>query len=167
MPGWRNWQTQRTQNPPIARSWGFDPPSRHQDNKRLIAKMPDSASRAFLVGGCFGGCSFFAFRLFGGWWLFGGRSRDPFDHRKFVGWGQVAVTGRHRDGLVSRRLLNLFDGCPGHCQPGAKGMAVGVPDVSGDLRLCEAGLEPGPRIEPALHAFAQEHRIGWPVEWML
>src|ERR1700683_4025805 len=30
-PGWRNWQTQRTQNPPIARSWGFDPPSRHQD----------------------------------------------------------------------------------------------------------------------------------------
>ena len=30
-PGWRNWQTQRTQNPPTARSWGFDPPSRHQD----------------------------------------------------------------------------------------------------------------------------------------
>jgi hypothetical protein len=29
-PGWRNWQTQRTQNPPTARSWGFDPPSRHQ-----------------------------------------------------------------------------------------------------------------------------------------
>ena len=29
-PGWRNWQTQRTQNPPIARSWGFDSPSRHQ-----------------------------------------------------------------------------------------------------------------------------------------
>ncbi len=28
-------------------------------------------------------------------------------------------------------------------------MAVGVPDVSGDLCLCEAGLEPGPRIEPA------------------
>ena len=37
MPGWRNWQTQRTQNPPIARSWGFDPPSRHQDYKRLIS----------------------------------------------------------------------------------------------------------------------------------
>src|ERR1700723_681158 len=30
-PGWRNWQTQRTQNPPRATSWGFDPPSRHQD----------------------------------------------------------------------------------------------------------------------------------------
>jgi hypothetical protein len=28
-PGWRNWQTQRTQNPPRATSWGFDPPSRH------------------------------------------------------------------------------------------------------------------------------------------
>src|ERR1700678_2396336 len=39
-PGWRNWQTQRTQNPPRATSWGFDPPSRHQDNKRLIRKCP-------------------------------------------------------------------------------------------------------------------------------
>jgi vitamin-K-epoxide reductase (warfarin-sensitive) len=29
-PGWRNWQTQRTQNPPTFGSWGFDPPSRHQ-----------------------------------------------------------------------------------------------------------------------------------------
>src|SRR5882724_6233759 len=28
-PGWRNWQTQRTQNPPTFGSWGFDPPSRH------------------------------------------------------------------------------------------------------------------------------------------
>jgi hypothetical protein len=37
VPGWRNWQTQRTQNPPIARSWGFDPPSRHQLNQ-LVAK---------------------------------------------------------------------------------------------------------------------------------
>jgi len=42
-PGWRNWQTQRTQNPPIARSWGFDPPSRHQYNKRLIVKMATQA----------------------------------------------------------------------------------------------------------------------------
>jgi hypothetical protein len=32
-PGWRNWQTQRTQNPPRATSWGFDPPSRHQSNQ--------------------------------------------------------------------------------------------------------------------------------------
>ena len=40
-PGWRNWQTQRTQNPPRATSWGFDPPSRHQtirvSNKRSRA----------------------------------------------------------------------------------------------------------------------------------
>src|SRR6266853_6645052 len=28
-PGWRNWQTQRTQNPPTFGSWGFDSPSRH------------------------------------------------------------------------------------------------------------------------------------------
>jgi hypothetical protein len=38
-PGWRNWQTQRTQNPPTFGSWGFDSPSRHQpkgpQNKRL------------------------------------------------------------------------------------------------------------------------------------
>jgi hypothetical protein len=30
VPGWRNWQTQRTQNPPTFGSWGFDSPSRHQ-----------------------------------------------------------------------------------------------------------------------------------------
>ena len=30
MPGWRNWQTQRTQNPPGFGPWGFDSPSRHQ-----------------------------------------------------------------------------------------------------------------------------------------
>src|SRR5258708_2252151 len=29
-PGWRNWQTQRTQNPPDFGPWGFDSPSRHQ-----------------------------------------------------------------------------------------------------------------------------------------
>jgi hypothetical protein len=32
VPGWRNWQTQRTQNPPTFGSWGFDSPSRHQLN---------------------------------------------------------------------------------------------------------------------------------------
>src|SRR5246127_5617821 len=32
VPGWRNWQTQRTQNPPTFGSWGFDSPSRHQHN---------------------------------------------------------------------------------------------------------------------------------------
>ena len=30
LPGWRNWQTQRTQNPPGFGPWGFDSPSRHQ-----------------------------------------------------------------------------------------------------------------------------------------
>src|SRR6266496_3296099 len=29
-PGWRNWQTQRTQNPPGFGPWGFNSPSRHQ-----------------------------------------------------------------------------------------------------------------------------------------
>ena len=30
MPGWRNWQTRRTQNPVLVREWEFDPPSGHQ-----------------------------------------------------------------------------------------------------------------------------------------
>ncbi len=38
-PGWWNWQTQRTQNPPTARSWGFDPPSRHHKNQLLTANV--------------------------------------------------------------------------------------------------------------------------------
>ena len=48
-PGWRNWQTQRTQNPPIARSWGFDPPSRHQQNKRVIGKRSSLSGGRFLL----------------------------------------------------------------------------------------------------------------------
>ena len=35
VPGWRNWQTQRTQNPPIFGSWGFDSPSRHHKINKL------------------------------------------------------------------------------------------------------------------------------------
>src|SRR5271155_5009625 len=38
-PGWRNWQTQRTQNPPRATSWGFDPPSRHQDKIHKMNRL--------------------------------------------------------------------------------------------------------------------------------
>jgi hypothetical protein len=38
-PGWRNWQTQRTQNPPGFGPWGFDPPSRHQDSKGLTGNQ--------------------------------------------------------------------------------------------------------------------------------
>ncbi len=35
MPGWRNWQTRRTQNPVLAREWEFDPPSGHQSSCSL------------------------------------------------------------------------------------------------------------------------------------
>src|SRR5437868_15033503 len=38
MPGWRNWQTQRTQNPPDFGPWGFDPPSRHHLHKQTEKK---------------------------------------------------------------------------------------------------------------------------------
>ena len=31
-PGWRNWQTQKTQNLPVARPWGFDSLSGHQNS---------------------------------------------------------------------------------------------------------------------------------------
>src|SRR5271155_2009809 len=34
-PGWRNWQTHRTQNPPGFGPWGFDPPSRHQGSPAI------------------------------------------------------------------------------------------------------------------------------------
>ena len=34
-PGWRNWQTQRTQNPPGFGPWGFDSPSRHQHSSGI------------------------------------------------------------------------------------------------------------------------------------
>ncbi len=39
-PGWRNWQTQRTQNPPRATSWGFDPPSRHHQQPKSLTPTP-------------------------------------------------------------------------------------------------------------------------------
>jgi hypothetical protein len=38
-PGWRNWQTQRTQNPPTFGSWGFDSPSRHQLKTHRISGL--------------------------------------------------------------------------------------------------------------------------------
>ena len=47
-PGWRNWQTQRTQNPPGFGPWGFDPPSRHQDSKGLTEKQ--SKDRCTIFG---------------------------------------------------------------------------------------------------------------------
>jgi hypothetical protein len=44
-PGWRNWQTQRTQNPPTFGSWGFDPPSRHHSKKPRIRGLAGLALR--------------------------------------------------------------------------------------------------------------------------
>src|SRR3984957_12045841 len=46
-PGWRNWQTQRTQNPPTFGSWGFDSPSRHHDLKEVIPS--DQWAQAYRV----------------------------------------------------------------------------------------------------------------------
>src|SRR5438876_714284 len=39
-PGWRNWQTQRTQNPPPSLAYEFDSRSRHHYNQQLRAKLP-------------------------------------------------------------------------------------------------------------------------------
>ena len=35
VPGWRNWQTRRTQNPVLAREWEFDPPSGHHQHQNV------------------------------------------------------------------------------------------------------------------------------------
>src|SRR3954454_23178564 len=54
-PGWRNWQTQRTQNPPGFGPWGFDSPSRHQPNVlsfpgiQEAVNTPSSASFSHLL----------------------------------------------------------------------------------------------------------------------
>ena len=53
-PGWRNWQTQRTQNPSEAIPWGFDSPSRHHLKYRyplLIQRFAALVSAPCL--GCF------------------------------------------------------------------------------------------------------------------
>src|ERR1700678_3205092 len=43
-PGWRNWQTQRTQNPPGFRPWGLDSPSwHHSKNHRIRGLRWDSS----------------------------------------------------------------------------------------------------------------------------
>src|ERR1043166_13084 len=39
LPGWRNWQTQGTQNPPIARSYGFDSHLGHSPPARRVARF--------------------------------------------------------------------------------------------------------------------------------
>jgi hypothetical protein len=45
VPGWRNWQTQRTQNPPTFGSWGFDSPSRHHFKNPWNTRLPGLALR--------------------------------------------------------------------------------------------------------------------------
>lgn len=34
-PEWRNWQTQQTQNLPLARAWGFESLLRHQQKPAI------------------------------------------------------------------------------------------------------------------------------------
>jgi hypothetical protein len=69
-----------TQNPPIARSWGFDPPSRHQQKTKDLDG---------LNMGCFSG------------WP-GGCGRVAVSHRQLVIWRQIGVSGRHGGGERSR-----------------------------------------------------------------
>src|SRR5579863_4666795 len=40
LPGWRNWQTQRTQNPPTLAVMGVRPPLPAPQNKRFRQKLP-------------------------------------------------------------------------------------------------------------------------------
>jgi len=75
-------------------------------------------------------------------------------------WGEMAVARRHRDRLVAGEFLDLFDGCSGHCQPGAKRVPVGVPDIVRNLRIFQARLEPGSCVESSLRSLAWKHRIG-------
>ena len=43
-PEWRNWQTQQTQNLPLARAWGFESLLRHQQKPAINTE--DSTSPA-------------------------------------------------------------------------------------------------------------------------
>jgi hypothetical protein len=61
--------------------------------------------------------------------------------------------------LVPSQFLDLFDGRPGHRQPGAEGMPVGVPDVLFDPCLSQARDEPGASVKPVFLPFPGEHRI--------
>lgn len=69
----------------------------------------------------------------------------------------MAVPGRHRDRLVSREFLNLFDGRARHCQPRAERVTVAVPNVAFDLSFFQAGDEPGAGVEA--RALAWENRV--------
>ena len=87
--------------------------------------------------------------LFSAWACLAGAG-DALDHRLSMLGRQMAVTGRHGDCLVPRSLLNLFDGCSCHRQPGAESVTVRVPNVSCNLGLRKAGLEPRAGVESSL-----------------
>jgi len=87
--------------------------------------------------------------LFSAWACLAGAG-DALDHRLSMLGRQMAVTGRHGDCLVPRSLLNLFDGCSCHRQPGAESVAVRVPNVSCNLGFRKAGLEPRAGVESSL-----------------
>jgi hypothetical protein len=72
----------------------------------------------------------------------------------------MAVARGHRDGLMACEFLDLFDRCAGHCQPGAKGVSIRMPDVARNLRVFQAGLEPGSGFESALRSLAGKDQIG-------
>lgn len=71
---------------------------------------------------------------------------DSLYDRQPVSRGQVTIAGCHRNRLVTRRFLNLFDRCASHCQPRAERVPVRVPDEPDDTRLFQARMEPGARV---------------------
>jgi hypothetical protein len=79
--------------------------------------------------------------------------------------GEMAVAGGHRDRLVPGQLLDLLDGCPGHCQPTAEGMAIRVPYVLLDPGILQAGDKPGASVEPVLFSFTGEHGVRGLLPW--
>src|SRR5437899_12243215 len=51
-PGCRNWQTQRTQNPPGFGPWGFNSPSRHQRFQRSYLHSLEKMNAPLVVHVC-------------------------------------------------------------------------------------------------------------------
>lgn len=70
---------------------------------------------------------------------------------------EMAVPRRHRDRLVTREFLNLLDRRARHRQPGAERVTVAVPDVAFNLRVFQAGYEPGAGVES--RTLAWEDRV--------
>jgi hypothetical protein len=89
----------RTQNPPRATSWGFDPPSRHQENKELRVKWPLETGEAEIVWWLF-------------WWLLVATVRYREQEAKET-WNPVGIspeciglfTSTHHEGAPCRDCL--------------------------------------------------------------